>query len=93
MVLRIMGADSWEYVVEEAFSITGRGTGVFGTLRGLLEEVEAPANLIVGDEVQRIERVTCEIARWHGADRQALLLHGVFVEQVPAGSKLIGPVE
>jgi hypothetical protein len=70
--------------------ITGRGTAVFGTPRGQPEAPESAANLIVGDEAHRIERVSIELARSQGADRQALLLHGTSVEDVPVGSRVIG---
>jgi translation elongation factor EF-Tu-like GTPase len=88
-----MSTDGWELVVEEVFTITGRGTAVFGTLRGQPEASGSTANLVVGDEVHRIERVSIELARSQGADRQVLLLHGTSVEDVPIGSRVIGPVE
>jgi translation elongation factor EF-Tu-like GTPase len=84
--------DRWEFVVEEAFTITGRGTGVLGTLRGAIEQSGEPAELEAHGQVRRVDKVTVEFARTKVGERLTLLLHGVDGDEVPAGTVVRGPI-
>lgn len=79
-------------MVEESFTLTGRGTGVFGQLDGTLDRLGEPADLRVGDDVKRIDRVSLEVALVaQGEERLALLLYGVSKKEVPPGAVISNP--
>ena len=83
-----MGSD-WEFVVEEAFEITGRGVGVFGRLEGEILSSPFSAELSSATGVRTIERVSIEFARVEGGgERIALALWGESTDHVPVGSVL-----
>lgn len=86
-----MAVDSrWQFEVEEAFAVTGRGTAVIGQHRGGVIPAVGPAVLCVGGASETVERVAVEVldrqreGRHEG--RVALLLCGVDKDRVPAGA-------
>lgn len=79
--------------MEEAFNITGRGTGVTGTMSGAFTSAGQPAELQVGGLVKRLDKVYLEVTRQPGGEeRMALMLYGASKEEVPPGSTIRGPV-
>jgi selenocysteine-specific translation elongation factor len=80
---------SFEFVVEQAFAITGRGVGVLGAWRSGSITSGTPGCLFLDTgAVVRVHRIDVDYARVSGGERVALVLHGVTIEQVPAGSIL-----
>jgi len=81
----------WRFVVNESFSITGRGTAVTGTLFG--EFVSGmSAEVVVDARVQHVDRVSFEMLLKDSSDQPAFMLYGVAKEQVPPGAVIRGPV-
>ena len=83
--------DEWQFVADESFGLTGRGTAVFGCVSGDLQG-GAGASLHHGDNVTRVEKVSVEWARVEGGERLALVLYGIERDQVPVGAVLRGPL-
>jgi hypothetical protein len=90
--LSIVASAQWEFQVEDSFTITGRGTGVVGTLVGVFEQSGEAAEVDVGGVIKRIDRVFLEFARYPDGERQALMLYGVAREEVPPGAVIRGPL-
>jgi translation elongation factor EF-Tu-like GTPase len=82
------GLVPWTFVVEDSFTLTGRGTAVFGQLEGTLKGTGEPADLRVGDVIKHVDRVSLAVARVEGLERLALMLYGVTREEVPPGAVL-----
>ena len=83
--------DEWEFTAEESFNITGRGTGVVGELRGVIQRSGEAAMLHVGTTVTRVEKVYLEDLRAQRQDWFALRLSGMSKADVPPGAVLRGP--
>lgn len=86
--LRMPTAD-FRFEVEEAFDITGRGTGVVGHLVSGNTTSGEPLCLHADGAVLRIDEVSVEFMYKEGSDRRALMLRGVTKQQVPPGSVLL----
>jgi len=82
----VVATAAWRFLVEEVFTITGRGTGVTGTLEGELPS--APLSGWIGADGERaaVDCITVELLRRDGDEQIALLLHGVEHDAVPPGS-------
>jgi hypothetical protein len=84
----------WRFRVTDSFTITGRGTAVFGTLSGTIGHGFQPAGLHTREHAAIPVTVTLEFARKDGRDRPALLIRDVARDQVPPGALVrprIGP--
>jgi translation elongation factor EF-Tu-like GTPase len=82
-----MASPDFEFLVEESFTITGRGVGVFGQLRSGILQYSDCGYLHTAAGVIPIGQINVEYARLAaGGERVALLLRGLSIEQVPAGS-------
>ena len=78
----------WEFVVEHAFQVTGRGVGVIGRLYGEIPFSPFSAVLTTPTETVSIAKVSIEFARIDGGEKLALVLWDEFKDRVPAGSVL-----
>jgi len=82
----------WEFVVEVAMTITGRGTAVDGTLTGHRELGVGPADMWVDGTARRIDRVSLEFfLKKGGEESPGLLLLDVPKEDVPKGATIRPP--
>jgi hypothetical protein len=77
---------AWTFQVEAAFTLTGRGVGVIGTLSGEVERVPIEAWLCADGEVTRLDVVSIELALLDRREQFALVLRGIDSDQIPAGS-------
>ena len=84
---RHVTSPDFEFLIEESFTITGRGVGVFGQWRSGDIRTGHRGYLHPPDLVLLIGRISVEYALLPGGDEQVgLLLHGLTIDQVPAGS-------
>ena len=77
---------SWQFVVETACRITGRGVAVFGTLSGTVPQRRLLAYLHRGNEVLAVD-VSVEYSRRAGGEEIALLVRDITEPgAIPPGS-------
>jgi hypothetical protein len=85
-----MTTPDFEFLIEDACPISGRGVVVFGHWCGSsirYGRPRLPAHRHTGTEVLPIDQVDLECARVAGGhERPALLLRGLTIGQVSAGS-------
>jgi len=76
----------FEFVVEESFTITGRGVAVVGNLvAGELASGVPGYVRLMGRADVAVQRIDVEWALSQGVERVALLLRDLSIDQVPAG--------
>ncbi len=76
----------FEFIVEESFRITGRGVGVVGNLvAGNLTSGVPGYVQVMGRADVAVQRIDVEWALSQGAERVALLLRDLSIDQVPPG--------
>lgn len=83
-----MADDDLEFIVEDSFRITGRGTGVLGKWRsGRFMSGSGGYVQLESGETVSVRRITVEYARMEGGgERVGLLLYDLTPDQVPRGS-------
>ena len=87
---------SWELQVMQSrcLNTTGQIVSVRGKwLRGEIGGTYGqPAEVLVGESVKRIERVSDRAQRKRVLGEAVLYLYGISVEDVPAGAVIGGPI-
>jgi hypothetical protein len=78
----------WSFRVADSFTITGRGTGVLGTLSGTIGHGSQPAELHTREHAAIPVTVSLEFARTGEYDRPSLLIHDTGISEPPAGALL-----
>lgn len=82
-----VASTDFDFLVEESFTITGHGVGVFGQWRSGSISYGDSGYLHTTAGVVPIHQINVEYARLSaGGERVALLLRGLTIDQVPAGS-------
>lgn len=85
-----MPTPDFRFEVQEAFTVTGRGTGLVGRLVTGSTNSGEPLCLRSADgSALWVDDVTIELLYRAGSDQVALMLRGVTKEQVPPGSVLL----
>jgi translation elongation factor EF-Tu-like GTPase len=82
-----MTTPDFDFLVEKSVTITGRGVAVFGQWRRGQVRSGDGGYLHTDTEARPIDEISIQYARLAGGEEQVvLLLHGLTIDQVPAGA-------